>query len=190
MIKQAINNYPINDLTKNRWSPRSFSNKKVEKEKLLSLFEAARWSASAYNEQPWRFLIGFQGDDNYSKILGTLVEFNQEWASKAPVLILNCFQINFTHNQQPNHAAKYDLGQAVAVYSLEAVNQGLFTHQMTGFDADKANLVFNFDKQISAFSVSAIGYLGNAEELPPHLLKMEKSERIRMLQSDFMLNPF
>jgi len=188
MIKNAKFDFPINDICKNRWSPRAFSNQKIEKEKLQSIFEAARWSPSAFNAQPWRFLIGYKDDENYRKIFESLVEFNQNWAGKAPILILNCYQLNFSHNLQPNNTAKYDLGQSVAHYSIEAVNQGLFTHQMTGFDAEKANLSFNLGEQITAFSVTALGYLGEVESLPEDMQKMERSDRIRMPQSDFILN--
>ncbi|MDA3905358.1 MAG: nitroreductase family protein [Bacteroidales bacterium] len=187
MAKKTKFDFPINKLSENRWSPRAFTNKAVEKEKLNSVFEAARWSASAFNAQPWRFLVGYQGDDNYRKIFDSLAEFNQLWAGKAPVLILNCYQIYFSHNKKPNQTAQYDLGQAVAHYSLEAVNQGLYTHQMSGFDVDKANESFGLGKEITAFSVTALGYLGDIKSLPEDMQKMENTERIRMTQAEFLL---
>ena len=190
MTKKIKPEFPINELSSKRWSPRAYANKSVEKEKLQSIFEAARWSASAFNEQPWRFLVGFQGDENYQKIFDTLVEFNQQWAGKAPVLILNCYQINFSHNGLPNPTAKYDLGQAVAHYSLEAVNQGLYLHQMTGFNTDKVNASFDLGEKITAFSVTALGYLGEVDSLPEDMRKMETAEPKRMSQSDFLLNNF
>ncbi len=187
MTKKVKSDYPINKLSANRWSPRAFADKSVEKEKLQSVFEAARWSASAFNAQPWRFLIGHKGDENYQKIFNTLVEFNQNWADKAPILILNCYQINFSHNDKLNQTAQYDLGQAVAHYSLEALNQGLYVHQMTGFDAGEANELFEFGDKIAAFSVTALGYLGNIESLPEDLQKMELAESKRMSQNEFLL---
>jgi len=187
MRKKINADYPINNLSVKRWSPRAFSDKHVEKEKLQSIFEAARWSASAFNAQPWRFLVAYKGDDKYLKIMETLVEFNQLWAAKATVLILNCYQINFSHNGKPNHTAQYDLGQAVAHYSLEAINQGLCLHQMTGFDADKANELFGLGAEIKAFSVTALGYLGDVSSLPEDMQKMELAESKRMQQKDFLL---
>lgn len=188
MTKKINSDYPINNLSVNRWSPRAFSTKPVEKEKLQSIFEAARWSASAYNAQPWHFLVAYKGDDNYQKIIDTLVEFNQLWASKAPVLILNCYQMNFSHNGKPNQTAQYDLGQAIAHYSLEAIHQDLYLHQMTGFDAAKANESFGLGAEIMAFSVTALGYLGDVSSLPADLQKMELAEPKRMPQKDFLLN--
>lgn len=188
MTKKAKSNFPINGLSENRWSPRAFASKTVEKEKIQSIFEAARWSASAFNAQPWRFLVAYSGDENFQKIFNTLVEFNQIWAGKAPVLILNCFEMN--HNGRINQSAQYDLGQAVAHYSLEAMNQGLYVHQMTGFDAIKANEAFDFGENIRVFSITALGYLGDPGSLPADMKKMEVSDRMRMHQSEFLLNEF
>ncbi|MCD6180449.1 MAG: nitroreductase family protein [Bacteroidales bacterium] len=186
MIKEI--NYPINVLSKNRWSPRAFSDKIVEKDKLHSIMEAARWSASAFNEQPWRFLVAYKGEESYQNIMDTLVEFNQMWAKKAPVLILNCYRINLSRNGKHNQTAQYDLGQAVAHYSLEAINQGLYIHQMTGFDVSKANKLFGLGEEIVAFSVTALGYIGGVDSLPEDIRKMEMAEPIRMHQKDFLLN--
>ena len=71
-----------------RWSPRSFSDRDVSAADLARVFEAARWAASSYNEQPWRFLVGARNSLTYKKILGSLMAFNQAWAGSAPVLIL------------------------------------------------------------------------------------------------------
>lgn len=188
MVKKTKFEFSINELIQNRWSPRAFSDKKIEKEKLQSVFEAARWSASAFNAQPWRFLVAYRGDENYQKIMNTMVEFNQLWAGKAPVLILNCYANNFSHNAQPNQTAQYDLGQAVAYYSLEAMNQDLFVHQMSGFDASKAHKLLGLNDELSVFSVTALGYLGNVESLPEDMQKMEKAESPRMTQKEFLLN--
>ncbi len=169
----------LNELSQNRWSPRSFGEEEVEKEKLMSIMEAARWSASAFNEQPWRFIVGFKGDETFNKIVDSMVEFNQNWAKKAPVLILNICKNNFTHNNTVNDLAKYDVGQAVASYCLEAVNQGLSAHQMSGFDAKKANEAFNISEAYNSLSITALGYLGKPDALPEELFKVELQNRMR-----------
>lgn len=87
--KLALNEYPIHDFIRSRWSPRAFSDRSVEQDKLLSLLEAARWDPSSYNHQPWSFIVATKGDPTeYNRLLSTLVEFNQGWAKNAPVLIL------------------------------------------------------------------------------------------------------
>ncbi len=179
MNNPAKINYPINNLTQNRWSPRAFSEKKVEKEKVSSILEAARWAPSAFNEQPWRFIIGHKGDSTYDSILSTLVDWNILWAGKAPVLILNIAKKTFTQNGGQNVTFKYDLGQAVGLMILEAVNQGLVSHQMSGFDANKAAELLKIPDDYQAVSVTAIGYYGNIENLPEDMVTMENKERER-----------
>ncbi len=179
MKNQSINNFQINTLSEQRWSPRAFSAQPVEKQKLQSIIEAARWAPSAYNEQPWRFIVGQQGDSTYVNILSTLVDWNKLWAAKAPVLILNLAKKTFSHNDSQNVTFKYDLGQAVGIMILEAVNQGLYTHQVSGFDAVKAAELFNIPDDFQAVSVTAIGYYGNVSELPEDMAGMESKPRER-----------
>ena len=179
MENPTNNKYPINNLIKNRWSPRAFSEKPVEEKKIASLFEAARWAPSAFNEQPWRFIVGQKGSATYDKILQSLVEWNQQWAGKAPVLVLNIASKNFSHNGKANATAQYDLGQAVAFMITEAVNQGLVSHEMSGFDAEVAALLLAIPDEFQAVSVTAIGYYGDADSLPKDMLQSEMEERKR-----------
>ena len=126
--------YPVNEVISDRWSPRAYAKTPVETNKILSVIEAGRWAASAYNEQPWRFILGLNFDKTHQAVLQKLVEWNQQWASQAPVLILNIAKRTFSHNGIKNVTFKYDLGQSVATMAVEAVNQGLHIHQMSGFD--------------------------------------------------------
>ncbi len=179
MINKTTNRYPINPLIENRWSTRAFSGRKVEDEKLNSILEAGLWAASAFNEQPWRFIVGRKGSETFEKILSTLVEWNQRWAGRAGVLVLNVAKNTFTHNNKPNATCNYDLGQAAAFMSIEAVNQGLCSHQMSGFDAVKAAEAFDIGSAYNIISVTAIGYYGNPGDLPPDMQKPENEKRSR-----------
>ncbi len=186
MKKPSINNFQINTIIEQRWSPRAFSNQEVENHKLQSILESARWAPSAFNEQPWRFIVGHKGDDAYNKILSSLVDWNKLWASNAPILILNLAKKTFTHNGSQNVTFKYDLGQAVGIMILEAVNQGLFTHQMSGFDADKSVELFNIPNDFQAVSITAIGYYGNIDKLPKDIAEMETKPRERKELKDIV----
>ena len=179
MQNPTNNNYPVNNLVRQRWSPRAFSSKLVENEKLHSILEAARWAPSAYNEQPWRFIVGQKGNNTYDNILSSLVDWNILWAGKAPVLILNLAKKTFTHNGSQNVTFKYDLGQSVGIMILEAVNQGLYTHQMSDFDTQKAADLFNIPDDFQAVSITAIGYDGNVNDLPEDMAEMETKPRKR-----------
>ncbi|NEQ26024.1 MAG: nitroreductase, partial [Microcoleus sp. SIO2G3] len=137
--KAADTDYPIEELLRQRWSPLAFSDRSVEPEKLGSLLEAARWSASSFNEQPWRYMIATKDNsEEFDRLLSCLAEGNQEWAKNASVLMLSVAKRTFTFNGVENRHAFHDVGAAGANLSAEATAQGLFVHQMAGFDVAKA----------------------------------------------------
>jgi nitroreductase len=148
-----------------RWSPRSFTDREVSPALLHKVFEAARWAASSFNEQPWRFLLGRRGDSAYKKIFESLGEYNQKWAQTAPVLILNAAKTKFSHNGAENRNALYDLGAAASYMTLQAAALGLATHQMAGFDTEKAKKLFGIPDEYVMGAAIALGYQGEPAAL-------------------------
>ena len=148
-----------------RWSPRAFNGKPVGGEDLNKIFEAARWAPSSFNEQPWRFLVGAKGSETYDKIASVLVPFNQEWATRASLLILGVAKTRFSHNDSPNGFAAHDLGAATAYLVLQAAALGLHAHQMAGFDQAKAREVLKIPENYMIGSVTALGYQGEPSSL-------------------------
>lgn len=171
-----------------RWSPRAFSAKPISRHDLRKIFEAARWAASSYNEQPWRFLVGHKGDSTYQKIFDSLVEFNQSWAGSAPVLILSAASKNFAHNGAPNNYAVHDTGAATAYLSLQAAALGLHTHSMAGFHPDRARAAFDIPDSYHIGAVTALGRLGDVDDLPEGLLERELAPRVRKPLHEIVLS--
>jgi nitroreductase len=150
-----------------RRSALAFSDREVDDAMLARLFEAARWSASSSNEQPWRFVVTTRRDrEAFDRLLSTLAPGNAAWAANAPVLVLTAARRDFEARPRPNRHAGYDLGQSVATMSLLAVSLGLVLHQMGGFDADQAGERLGVPAEFELFSVIAIGYPGDALSLP------------------------
>lgn len=179
MSKEAeTNSNTLYPLLKQRWSPRAFDDRPVEAQKIRNIFEAARWAPSASNLQPWIFFVGIKGDKTYDMIYNTLVEFNQMWASFAPVLILNC-GITASDEGKPFSSWRYDTGQAVALLSIQAMAEGLHVHQMAGFDALKAAELFSLPENTRAVTVTALGYIGDPAMLHPRMQKSELAPRER-----------
>jgi len=171
-----------------RWSPRSFANREVSPADLKKVFEAARWTASAFNEQPWRFLVGTRNSETYKKIFSTLIGFNQSWAGAAPVLILGVSSTKFAHNGTTNAYALYDLGAAAAALSLQAASLGLKTHSMAGYDQAAARQAFDIPEDYALGAVIALGYQGEPAALGhEQLIALETSPRERKLLSEFVL---
>lgn len=186
-LKEADTKYDIHPLLAERWSPRSFADTPVEPELVDQLFEAARWAPSCFNEQPWRFIYALkQDEEEFEKLAQVLNEFNRKWAAKAPMLILNIAKENFTRNDKPNRHALYDLGAAVSGLTLEATRNDLYVHQMAGILPDKAKDLFDIPDDFAVVSMAAVGYLGDAGNLPEDLRKQEQAERSRKNMEDLV----
>jgi nitroreductase len=165
-LKQAPTVEGVLPVVHARWSPRAFAPREVSSADLEKLFEAARWAASSFNEQPWRFLVGRRDSVTYKKIFDSLVERNQAWARSAPVLILGVAKSTFSHNGSHNRVALYDLGAAAALFCLQATALGLAAHQMAGFDPHAARAAFGIPEDFIAGAVIALGYQGEPSTLP------------------------
>jgi nitroreductase len=187
MDRPALNDYPIHDLLRRRWSPRAFADRTVEPEKLRSLLEAARWAPSSFNEQPWAFIIGTKDQpEEYARVLGCLVPGNQNWAKAAPVLFLTVAHQFFDLNQKPNRHAFHDIGLAVANLTMQATAEGLVVHQMAGILPDKARAEFGIPEDWDPLTGIALGYLGDVNSLPEELRKRELAPRTRKPLKSFV----
>lgn len=187
--KIAITDYPINEFIAERWSPYAFKKQPVSEADLCSLFEAARWSASSYNEQPWSYIVGTkQNPELFQHLLSCLVELNQFWAKEAPVLVLAIVNHKFAHNHEVNKAAIHDLGLASANLVLEATTRGLSVHQMIGIIPDKARILFDIPDDSEALVGMAIGYQGDPMKLPDALKERDLMPRQRKSLDQFVFS--
>src|SRR5262245_61336378 len=160
-IKQAAPNYPVHELITKRWSPYAFADRPVSDADLRSLFEAARWAPSSYNEQPWRYLVATKADAaEFSRLLACLIEANQVWAKHVPVLAIGCTRLRFERNGKPNASALHDLGLASAMLCVEATARGLAVHQMIGIHPDTVRETYGVPDDVQPLTGLAIGYLG------------------------------
>lgn len=170
----------INKVIRDRYSTVIFSSKSIEEEKLASLFEAARWAPSAFNEQPWRFIVGIKGkDENYEKLYNSLIEVNQNWAKYAPVLVASIALRNSSVTGKPNRFAQYDTGMAVGNLLAQATSMNLYVHQMGGFSVDKVREYFDIGEEYEVMAVMAIGYKCKIELFPDDLKEREQKDRFR-----------
>jgi nitroreductase len=187
MEKPAPTDYLIEDLLKRRWSPRAFANRNVEPDKLCSLFEAARWAPSSFNEQPWSFIITTKEHaEEYARLLNCLVEKNQQWAQLAPVLAVSVAKLDFDHGGKSNRHAFHDVGLAMGNLLVQATALGLVVHQMAGFSADKVQQAFGVPEGFEPVAAMAIGYPGPPEILPEQFREQELGPRKRKPISSFV----
>jgi nitroreductase len=178
--KRAKTENTLNPLFENRWSPRAFSEKPVDKNTIKKFLEAASWSASSYNEQPWRFMVGIKGEGTtWNNIFESVNEWNQQWVKNAPILILASAKKHFSRNHKENRHYFYDTGQAVSAMVLQAMEDEVYAHQMAGFDPEVCIDKFKIPSEFVPVVVVAMGYKGEPQELKEEYQKAEFAERSR-----------
>lgn len=174
----------IHDLIAERRSPRSLDETAlVTSEDLIAILEAARWAPSAFNHQPWRFIVGLRGSSEFNELLGTLGEFNQAWAKRASLLVAVA-GVPTAPDGNDNPTYLYDCGLSVAQLTLEAHHRGFVAHQMAGFDHGAAAQFFDGALPIA---VIAIGKQAPAEQLEGMMLERENAPRVRKALSEIVV---
>ncbi len=177
--------HEIFPLLKQRYSPRTFRDEKIADGELEQLFEAARWAASSYNIQPWRFIYAEEGSESYDTIMDCLIEFNQQWAKNAPLLMLGIIERE-QEEGETNFHAMHDLGLCLGNMTVQAQYLGIALHHMAGVDRNKAHEVFDLPDRFQVVTAIAAGYYGGRlEELPEELQERETADRQRMPQEEF-----
>ena len=184
---KAETSVPVHEIIATRRSPRSFdSSATISNHDLLGVLEAARWAASAFNGQPWRFFVGKRGDEIFGQILTSLGEFNQSWAKNASALILVAGKT--TRGDGSIHADfQYDCGLAVGQLVIEAHHRGLIAHQMTGFDKSLAQSQLSIASDLMPVVVVALGTQDVPEKLSGPLLEREIAKRERLPLSEIVV---
>lgn len=185
--KKAIPDHKIQPVISERWSPYGFADRPVAASDLSSLFEAARWAASSYNEQPWSYIVATrENPEEFARLLSCLVEPNQAWAKFAPVLAIGVINHQFARNGKTNRAAPHDLGLASGNLLVEATARGLFVHQMIGILPDRARELYQIPEHSEAYTALAIGYEGVSPGLPDEVKKRDHGPRQRKPLSQFV----
>ena len=186
MKKLATTEYPILDQLRERWSPRAFSDRPITIESIKSLLESARWAASCFNEQPWRFIVAPDTQPvRFETALSCLNEWNRSWASSAP-LILFVFSKECFEDGKTNVHAVYDTGQAMANMTIQATTLGLSVHQMAGVLPDKICASYDVPLGFIPICAAAIGYQGDIERLNEDLREKEMTPRTRRPLSELV----
>lgn len=180
MQKLAEATYALHPLIEARWSPRAFESRPVETAKICALLEAARWAPSCFNDQPWLFFVGsVENTPQAHEVLSGLLVEGNDWAKKAPVLVLSVARMHFAYNGKPNRHAYHDVGLAVENMVIQAQHMGLATHQMAGFHYDKAVENLGIPPGYEPVAMMAVGYAGSPDLLDGDLRVRETAPRER-----------
>lgn len=194
--RNAVTAAPLLSQLAERWSPRGYNKTAViDEATLTTVLEAARWAPSASNMQPARFIVARRGSASFTTITDALMGFNKAWADTASVLIANVAQLNLPvkPDAEPgvetaeNPWSRYDLGQAVAHLTIQAQHEGLHTHQLGGFDGAAIAAAFGLADDQTVVTVTALGVLGELDDLTPELREREIAPRVRKPLAELLL---
>ena len=155
------------ELIEKRESCRAYSEKEVEKEKLIKCIEAARLAPSACNSQPWSFVVvngekspdvakctqkgGMNKFTNGAKAFIVISEENATLSAKIASIISS------------QTYAQIDIGIATSHICHAATEQGLSTCILGWFDEKKLAEVLNLPKNKRIRLVISVGYAAEGE---------------------------
>jgi nitroreductase len=143
------------DLTKQRYSCRSYQERAVEKEKIEYVMECVRMSPSAVNRQPWRFRV-VESEAERQKLCQC---YNREWFATAPTYII----ASVLHDEEwvrsdGKHHGNIDVAIAVEHLCLAAAEQGLGTCWVCNFDVELCSRLFDIPANEEVAVLIPIGY--------------------------------
>ncbi len=177
--------FPIHDVLASRYSPFVFEDRNIPPADLRSIFEAARWAPSSFNEQPWRYVVAPKSSpEEFALLLSCLTESNQKWAKSAAVLGLACTRIVYSLNGKPNRVALHDLGLATASLIFEAMSRGVYVHPMGGILPDRARELYGVPPEFDVITGLALGYQVPGERVPAEWQQKELAGRSRRPQAE------
>lgn len=174
----------IHPILKERYSPFGFDEKPITVTQIEKFVEAASWAPSAFNDQPWRFAYVIKGDKAFDQVLSTFVDYNKQWASSASALIVVMRRNDFEHNGKPNNYACYDTGAASMSLIIQAMSEGIYAHQLAGFDHLALQNLLTLDDSVSIIACMALGYPKDIEAIPSLFIERAKAVRTRKLVSE------
>lgn len=148
----------LNNIITKRKSIRDFDKGELDEEIIISSFEAARRAPSAFNEQPWRFILAERSNtEEFNSMLDILFEKNREWAQNASLLVIVLSKRTLSRNDHLNKHYLYDTASAVANLTFQANSLDLYVHQMGGFDTRKVINNYSVSEDYEPAVVLAIG---------------------------------
>lgn len=166
---------------RSRWSISVYDDQHtLTRDQIESLLSAARWSPSAGNSQPWRFIVAERGSHAHGVLVRHLSRGNSGWVPRASVVFIAIAQVaqdpDGNGPQWPTYSF-YDLGQAAAHLSVQASLIGLRVHQFAGFDHAAVGAELGVPEWFQVMTGIAVGLPGDPADVDPR--DAEREQRVR-----------
>ena len=142
------------ELVKERYSCRSFSDKKVEKALLDKILEAGRLAPTAVNFQPQRIFV-LQEEEQLRKLSECTA-----YGWNAPVIMIVCYDKDVSWKRKFDNQDEgiVDTSIVTTHMMLEIVNLGLGTTWIGAFDPEKVKTAYNIPANYEVVALLPVGY--------------------------------
>ena len=152
------------ELCKERYSVRSFTDRKIEPEKLKKILEAGRVAPTAVNFQP-QVIYVLQSPEAVSKMVSVT-----PYMFGAPQALLVCWDENICwknhrHEEDGHSAGEMDASIVLTQMMLQAQELGIGSCWVCSFDFKKTRELFNIPENIKIAALMPIGY-ASAQGVP------------------------
>ncbi len=143
----------FNDVIKNRYSCKSFSDKEVEKDKLMKVLEAGRIAPTAKNLEPQKIYV-IKGEKLKLIDKATPCRYN------APLCLVVAFNKEnvFTYPGGKRNSGIEDATIVATHMLLEATNQGLDSCWINFFNPDELKEILKLNSNEEILMILDLGY--------------------------------
>jgi len=153
----------FDDVIRHRYSVRSFTSEKVDRNFILEILEAARMAPSAVNYQPWHFIV-ITNPENLTDIHEV---YPRNWFKEAPICIVICSDHRQSWKRKSDGKDFADVDAAIVIdhLTLKATDLGLGTCWVCNFDVEMARKKLQLPDYIEPIALIPLGYT-TSEALP------------------------
>lgn len=145
-----------------RRSVRNFTDQKIEPIKMMKLIKSAMQAPSAWNQQPWEFLV--VEDTDKLKELANIHKFAKPLTRAAAAIIV----LGNTEKLRSTYYIQQDLGACTQNILLEAVDQGLASVWLGVYPIEEnvkfITEMYNLPENVFPFGIVVLGYPANEED--------------------------
>ena len=167
--------HPIESLFVERWSPRAMSGEPLSDGEILTLFEAARWAPSTYNEQEWRFLYARRETPQWPLLFDLLIECNQSWCKNAALVDGDCGPQSVCAQRQAEPGASVRCRRGVREHRATGHGDGAGRARHGGDStSSKARTTLKVPDDYAVAAMFAAGRPAPVDVLPEKLREREK----------------
>jgi glutaredoxin-dependent peroxiredoxin len=166
----------VDEAIRKRRALRSLDPRPIEEEKMMALVEAARLSASCFNNQPWRFI--FCKSPETLSVLRSALPKGNAWANRAPlIIVVSAKEKDDCQLSDGRDYYLFDCGLSVGQMVLRATELGFVAHPIAGYDSSKVKSTLGIPADHVTITLIICGYHGSDDSLLSDKQKASESSR-------------